>query len=154
MEIAVEKAVECGVGAIVPLITTRSVVKGREDSARVARWRRIARSAAAQSGRFRVPHLAEPVPLRAALEAAASGTVLLAHPADDPATVRHALAGAAPGPPVAIFVGPEGGFTEEEIEEGRRFGGISVSLGETRLRTETAAVTAVVLAMASLSETS
>jgi 16S rRNA (uracil1498-N3)-methyltransferase len=150
MDVAVEKATECGVGKIVPLLVERSVVRGRDTSERVARWRRIACSATAQSGRTRVPEVAAFTTLDAILAANEAGHVLLAHPPPGSRPVPIALAGARPGDLVTILVGPEGGFTEEETEIARHRGAITVSLGPNRLRTETAAVVSVALTVATL----
>jgi 16S rRNA (uracil1498-N3)-methyltransferase len=151
MEIAVEKAVECGVGRIVPLLCARSVVKGRDDSERVDRWKRVARAAVAQSGRVHLPEIAPVRSLGEALGDAAAGVILLAHPALTAASVSAAIEGTLRRP-ITIFVGPEGGFTDEELEEAAGAGAVTVSLGPTRLRTETAAIVAVTLALASLAE--
>jgi 16S rRNA (uracil1498-N3)-methyltransferase len=151
-EVAIEKAVECGVGRIVPVVTERSIVKARGDTERLARWRRIAASATAQSGRCRLPEIAPFTDLAACLEEAGpgGGRILLAHPGPHARPVADALAGGAPAAPVTILVGPEGGFTDAEADLGRRAGAIAVSLGPHRLRTETAAVVAVALVVASL----
>lgn len=147
METAVEKVTECGVGRIVPLYATRSVLKGRDESSRVERWRRVARSATAQSGRCWVPEITEMRTLTDALEQAGEEQILLAHPGltarSVPSTFEKRSAAG-----LTIFVGPEGGFTDEEREEGRRFGATEVSLGPTRLRSETAAIVAVTLSVA------
>ena len=148
MEIAVEKTVECGIGRIVPLETARSVVKGRDDSARADRWRRVARSATAQAGRWHLTEITEVRTLTQAFREAAGGRILLAHPALTSTSIANALEGAGTDR-VTIFVGPEGGFTDEELAEGEGFGAVPVSLGPTRLRTETAAIVAVTLALAS-----
>jgi 16S rRNA (uracil1498-N3)-methyltransferase len=149
MEIAIEKAVECGVGRIVPLVAERSIVKGRGDSERAARWRRVAAAATAQSGRCRLVEISEFSALGDVL-AAGGSRVLIAHPAADARSVAEALRGAGGNDLVSILVGPEGGFTEQEVERARRSGAVPVSLGPHRLRTETAAVVAVALAVASL----
>jgi 16S rRNA (uracil1498-N3)-methyltransferase len=147
METAVEKAVECGVGRIVPLRTERSVVKSTEGTERLERWRRVARSALAQSGRCRLPEVTEPATLADVLGGA--GLRLLAHLDAEARPLRDVLDGAGPAGEAAgsivLLVGPEGGFSDAEAEEARRSGAIAVSLGGTRLRTETAAIVAVAL---------
>lgn len=150
MEIAVEKAVECGVGCIVPLRCSRSVLKDRRESSRPERWRRIAQAATAQSGRVHLPEITAPLALPDALAAAAGGRMLLAHPGLDAFSIPAALGGCRPGERVSLFVGPEGGFTDEEVGQAREAGALEVSLGPTRLRTETAAIAAVTLVMACL----
>lgn len=149
MEIAVEKAVECGVGRILPLLTERTVVRSRDDSERLERWRRVARSATAQSGRTRLPYVASPLSFAEAL--GQPGRKLVAHRQEGAATVPSALRDIPSDEPVLLLVGPEGGFTDAECEEARRAGAIAVSLGRTRLRSETAAIVAVALAVAALS---
>ena len=151
MDFAVEKSVECGVSRIVPLLADRSVLKGKNDSARTERWLRLARSAVAQSGRAHVPEIAPVVKVAEALEgAAARGRVLVAHPGPDAHSIPEQMS--RHSDPVTIFVGPEGGFTDAELEECRRIGAAQVSLGPTRLRTETAGIVAVALALAARSE--
>lgn len=151
MDTAVEKSVECGVGRILPMRAERSVLKGRDDSARAERWSRLVRSAVAQSGRSHCPEITPVLLVAEALaRTAAEGTVLIAHPGPDAVSVPVAMA-AAGDRPVAIFVGPEGGFSDAELEEGRRIGASLVTLGPTRLRTETAAIVAVTLALAARS---
>jgi 16S rRNA (uracil1498-N3)-methyltransferase len=152
MEIAVEKVVECGVGRIVPIRAARSVVRTRDGSARGERWRRVAQSATAQSGRVHLPEIAPIQSLSSAYRGASSGRIVVAHPGPGACSMTNALAGLGPEEEVTIFVGPEGGFTADEVEEGRRFGAAEVSLGPNRLRTETAAIVAATLALAVLTE--
>lgn len=108
----------------------------------MARWRRIAESAAAQSGRADVPDVAAPVPFAAALEAArAFGTVVIldTDPAAPPiADVIAKIAG-----PVALLVGPEGDWAPAEVEAARSAGARPASLGPLVLRVETACAVAV-----------
>jgi 16S rRNA (uracil1498-N3)-methyltransferase len=151
MEIAVEKAVECGVGRIVPLRCARSVLRDRRDSSRPERWRRIAQSATAQSGRVHLPEIVGMQEFSDALREAAAGKRLIAHPGLEAWSIPAALAGTKPGDPVTLFVGPEGGFTDEEVEAARTAGALFVSLGPTRLRSETAAIASVALVVAFLS---
>jgi 16S rRNA (uracil1498-N3)-methyltransferase len=149
METAVEKATEIGVGSILPLRTARSVVKGRSDSERAERWARVAAAATAQSGRCHAPRI---LPVRSLEEALATteGIRLLAHPSDGAVDPAAALGDADPSAPITLFVGPEGGFTPEECAAARAAGAIAITLGETRLRTETAAIVAVTLAIAAV----
>jgi 16S rRNA (uracil1498-N3)-methyltransferase len=150
METAIEKTVEIGVGRVVPLRTERSVVLGRDDSSRGERWRRVAASATAQSGRFRVPEIAPVRTLTDAVREARAGRILLLHPGPEAAPLPAAMRNVRPGDPVALFVGPEGGFSETELESARRARADVVTLGENRLRTETAAIVAVTLALAAI----
>lgn len=144
MELVVEKTTELGVAAIVPVRSAR-VVAHDVSPAKLERWRRVARSAAQQSGRARIPdvrdvaewpallatfpqydriyipwEVAERVPLRDVLESD--------------------LAGAAS---VLVVIGPEGGFAAHEVESAVAAGARTVSLGARILRTETAALAVV-----------
>lgn len=133
-EMVAQKATEVGVSVIVPLITQRTV----KLALRIDRLQIIAREAAEQCGRGSVPHIAEPLSLTVALQSLAevpgyygeSGDVTL-----DP----HILA---PYNRVAVFIGPEGGWTPEERVECERAGLRPLSLGSFTLRAETAAIVA------------
>lgn len=152
METAVEKAAECGVGRIIPMLTERSVVRGKEGTERLARWRRVACSATAQSEGVWAPEITAFVPFGEVVESAraAGGRLLLAHPGAAARAVAHVIAELPRESPVTLLVGPEGGFRDEEVELARRAGAVEVTLGPQRLRTETAAIVAVALAVAAL----
>jgi len=136
----VEKATELGVAAFVALDADRAVLKPGEG--RFDRWRRVAIEAAEQCGRAVVPPFLE-APPPASLELVAdlgAGTPI------------EAVLAAQPAPPevVTIYIGPEGGWTDEERAEHEAAGRTFVSLGPRTLRVETAAVTAVALTIAAL----
>jgi 16S rRNA (uracil1498-N3)-methyltransferase len=153
METAVEKCSEMGAGRIVPLLCTRSVVKTEADSSRVERWRRIARSAMVQSEQTWTSEITSPQTFDALLaetNGAVSSPVLLAHLALDSIPIEAALAGCEEDARVTLLIGPEGGFTEEEIARARAGGALCVTLGTTRLRSETAAIVALALALDAL----
>jgi 16S rRNA (uracil1498-N3)-methyltransferase len=154
MDFAVEKISELGMGRIIPLLSERSVVKSSDDSGRLERWRRIARSAMVQSGQAQAMEIAPPMTLTRLLEdsiqALPHPSLLFAHFAPDSVSVQGAIARLPQGSPVILFIGPEGGFADEEAEEARRAGAAQVSLGATRLRTETAAIVAAALTVDAL----
>jgi len=128
----VEKATEIGVSQLVPRLAARSVMDPGDG--RIARWRRIAIEAAEQCERCFVPAIGGEPP--------AGATHIVAHP-DATATVREAVAGIAEAPrALVLHVGPEGGWSEHEIEEFRDLGAHFVSLGPRLMRVETAAVIA------------
>jgi 16S rRNA (uracil1498-N3)-methyltransferase len=142
MDLVVEKATEVGATRIVPLLAERGVVNPREG--KVGRWRRVVEAAARQSLRLSVPEVAEPVPFEEAmLEAGETGVLLHNAPGLPPveAVVQS---------PARLFVGPEGGWSEDELrfaeEAGLSFGG----LGPYRLRSETAGIVAVARTLAAL----
>ena len=150
METAVEKTTEIGVGAIQPLITARSVVKGRTGSERAERWARVAASATAQCGRFHAPRILPVQSFEETIAATGDALLLLAHPSGEAVTPADAVRGSSPGARITILVGPEGGFTVEECEAASDAGARVVTLGETRLRTETAAIVGVALTIAAV----
>jgi 16S rRNA (uracil1498-N3)-methyltransferase len=141
MEWLVEKAVEAGVAAIVPLASERSVRKEAGPNS-MRRWARAAVEAAKQSGRAVVPEVAEPVTLAEAIARTAHTTRLVATPG---AAARVGELVPAAGA-VALFVGPEGGFEPEETAALAAAGASPFGLGPFILRVETAAALAVHLA--------
>ena len=146
-EWVLQKGTELGVTTFQPMVTQRTVRK-TPGKGRWPRWRRIIREAAEQSGRARLPRLLEPISFE---EAVAAGSGLCLLPAVSATTpVTRALAAASW--PVTLFVGPEGGFAAEEVALAEASGVLPVSLGPRILRTETAAVALVTLAMAALHE--
>lgn len=142
MDLVVEKATEAGATRIVPLLTEHGEVNPREG--KLDRWRRVAEAAARQSLRLRVPEVPEPVTFGAALREAGEAGVLL-HNAPGVGDVEDAVE-----PGACLFVGPEGGWSEEELERARQAGLSVAGLGPYRLRSETAGVVAVARARAAL----
>ena len=125
----VEKLAEWGVGRWVPLRTARSIVLPGAN--KLDRWRRVAAAAAKQSGASPLA-IDDLLPLADALEQA---------PASAVACVTEREAGPLPGPvPPAVFVGPEGGWADEELAMFERVGVGLASLGGGVLRVETAAI--------------
>jgi 16S rRNA (uracil1498-N3)-methyltransferase len=139
----IEKATELGAARLVPVIAVRTE-KGLDKAAhkRLDRWRRIGIEASQQSRRAHLPEVSEPVKLAEAL------TVNATHRyAFDENPVAPPLANAFPpqrnpGDSVALLIGPEGGWTEEERQEFTTAGWQPVSLGPLILRAETAAIAA------------
>jgi 16S rRNA (uracil1498-N3)-methyltransferase len=135
----IEKATEVGVERIVPLVSAHSAVRPEEIGAgRIERWRRIGVEASEQCGRRTVPAIATPLPFSAALSSAC-GRRVLAWEGLRGESVAATLP-AAGEEPVALFVGPEGGWSEPEVEAARAAGAELLGLGANVLRAETAAV--------------
>jgi len=152
MEFTVQKATELGVAEIWPLLSARCVVKLDEDRAgkRSERWRRIAGEAAKQSQRTEVPHVSEPKRISDLVAELDRFDIVLVPWEEEAATapgIGEALdaACATNASTVLVVVGPEGGFEAAEVEALRGAGAVTVSLGDTVLRTETAAAVAVAL---------
>jgi 16S rRNA (uracil1498-N3)-methyltransferase len=152
MDVIVRQAVEVGAAEIVPILSARSVVKldERKAAERGSRWRRIAESAAKQSHRLRVPDVSDPIRFADALAllSAYDAAVVLweEHRGRGIASVLASV-GRAEGSRIALVIGPEGGFSAEEIASLEGSGVVPASLGPTILRTETAAVAALAIAV-------
>lgn len=144
MDFIVQKAVELGVHTIVPYVASRCVSRpdGKALAKKIERWRKIAREAAQQCGRGRVPMVMECVDFSHAVERAAQTEMpLFFYEMEQETSVRTALT-AHPFASAAIVIGPEGGFAEEEAQMARQQGLTSVSLGPRILRCETAPLAA------------
>lgn len=142
LELIIQKCVELGVSRIVPVNTKRTIVKldAKKEESRRKRWNTIAESAAKQSGRGRIPEVTGVVSFSQALARAKELDICLIpyELAKDMAHTRELLSGIRPGQSVGIFIGPEGGFEEKEIEEAIGSGANPITLGKRILRTETA----------------
>ncbi|MGD0792016.1 MAG: RsmE family RNA methyltransferase [Terriglobales bacterium] len=157
MEWAIEKCTEIGVARIIPVIARRSdahlaaaAVKRHE------RWQRIVRQAAEQSRRSAPPEIAAPVKLRelaGVLPPGALTRVVLAESLAESAEenrLGEVLQSRLTEDEVALAVGPEGGWADEELAWFRETGWVAASLGNTILRAETAAIVATALALEAL----
>ncbi len=133
----VEKAVELGVERILPVATGRSVVRPGGDP-QAERWRRVAAAAVKQSG-AKPPEILPMRPLVEALRGLGS-PLFVAHPVAGSRPLAEALGALAPGALPAFAVGPEGGWSEEELALLEGAGARFVWLGRRTLRVETAAI--------------
>lgn len=145
MELIIQKAVELGVYQVIPVATKRSVVKLDEKKAKgkLARWQAIAEAAAKQSKRRIVPEVAGVMTMREAVDYARNMQVkcIPYELAEGMAHTRQLIESIEPGQEVAVFIGPEGGFEESEIQLAMEAGIIPVTMGKRILRTETAGFT-------------
>jgi len=150
MEWALEKLTELGVARIVPVVAARSghhLVKAAD--ARVERWRKIARESAQQARRIAPPEIVAPVELKKAITRIdGEGSRIVLSETEESVSLKQALAGCPA--PLALALGPEGGWTEDEVELFRAAGWKSASLGVTILRAETAAIAAAAVAFAEM----
>ena len=142
MELIIQKAVELGAYEIIPVAMKNCVVKldEKKAAAKTARWQEIAKSAAKQSKRSIIPKVEHPVSYQEALAAAAELDVVLVPYENERgmAATREVMEAIVPGQSVGIFIGPEGGFSDGEIELAREHDMRLISLGGRILRTETA----------------
>lgn len=144
MELIITKSVELGVSKIVPVATKRAVVKldnARSDK-KTLRWNAISEAAAKQSKRAIIPQVTGVISMEEAVSDCADSNVrIIPYELSDPESMNHTrdlIGRISPGDKVAVFIGPEGGFTEEEIKLATDAGCEPVTLGHRILRTETA----------------
>ncbi len=154
MDLIVQKATELGVKRIIPVITQRTVVKLNEEKVRARRnrWQRIALEAAKQSGRAIIPEVDAITTFVQSLSNISEENLnLIPWEEEETTSLKEVLKSitdhSAPEGrdlasggrlPITVFIGPEGGFTSEEVEAAKEKGAVPVSLGPRLLRTETA----------------
>ena len=144
LEFIIQKAVELGAEAVVPVATKNAVVRLDEKKAQSKRkrWQSIAESAAKQSKRSRIPLVETVMSLKEAFgfikEQGFDLCLIPYEQAQGMETMKEALAQVSSGQSIAVFIGPEGGFDESEIKLALEHGVRPVSLGKRILRTETA----------------
>ena len=145
MELIVQKAVELGVYEIVPVATKRAVVKLDEKKAKskISRWQTISEAAAKQSKRRIVPQIHSVMTFKEAVAYAkeCSVKVIPYELAEGMEKTRDIIGCLKPGEDIAIFIGPEGGFEESEINIALENNVTPITLGKRILRTETAGFT-------------
>lgn len=155
-EWVLQKGTELGVARFVPLITQRCVVRQKTiKAAKLQRWQRIISEAAEQSGRSRLPALSAPQTLSEALQSAAEYDRLLMPwelSTENGLLDDLRLLDSPPPLRIGILIGPEGGFSGEEIEEAGVVGVQAVTLGPRILRSETAAIVASALTLLALGD--
>ncbi len=147
MELIIQKAVELGVYQIIPLATKRSVVKldAKKEASKLSRWNAISEAAAKQSKRRIVPKINEVMTVKEAIEFCRNFDVKLIPyelaDQENMSQTRRIIDGLQPGQAIAVFIGPEGGFEETEVELSVSAGFTPITLGRRILRTETAGFT-------------
>lgn len=133
-ELVLQKATELGVMSIVPLVAERGEVRVERIQGKQERWQKIVFEAVKQSGRSRIPTIGQPV---AFTEAIARDGVKILFDADEESTPDGGAG------PATLFIGPEGGWSENELRAARDAGATFRRLGPRRLRAETAAIVAI-----------
>ncbi len=155
MDMIVEKCTELGVGAIIPMMTERVVTQPDEAkmAERAERWQRIANEAAKQSHRTIIPEVHPVVPLESAVdELAQLDLCLLFSEAEQQRPLREVLGRGIRVTTLGLAIGPEGGFSVQEVEMAVAAGAVPVTLGLRILRTETAAIAALSICLYELGE--
>lgn len=142
MELIIQKAVELGAARIVPVMTSRTIVKwdAKKAEKKIERYNTIAKTAAKQAKRSVIPVVEEVVSFKKACEMASelSANLIPYENAKGMSAARKAIADIKGKQSIGIFIGPEGGFEEREVEQAVAVGAIPITLGKRILRTETA----------------
>lgn len=136
-ELVLQKGTELGVKRFRPAITDRIETRLERVAGKTDRWRKIVLEAVKQSGRSRIPEIDPPVPFDTIVRLSPK---LILFDADQPETALPA-----PSEEITLLIGPEGGFSEREVDLARSAGTSFRRLGPRRLRAETAALAAVVM---------
>lgn len=145
MELIIQKCVELGVDRIVAVSTERAIVKlDKKESKKLERWQKIAEAAAKQSGRGKIPEIGQQVLKfkEAVAEATALDGAIIPYEKEQETGIRRFVQGFRGGS-IGVFIGPEGGFAEEEIALAKEAGITPITLGKRILRTETAGMTTI-----------
>lgn len=143
MELIIQKAVELGVSEIIPVLTKRTVVKledKKKEQKKLERWQAIAKAAAKQSGRGVIPKVQEAMKFSEAVKMAEEldESLIPYELAEGMDEARERIRSLHGKNTIGIFIGPEGGFAEEEIALAAKAGIHPITLGKRILRTETA----------------
>lgn len=156
MEMIIQKAVELGVYEIIPVATKRAVVKldEKKESVKLKRWKGISESAAKQSRRSIIPEVNRVMSFKEAINYAKTLDINLIPYENykDMSETKKVIEKIEKGMSIGIFIGPEGGFDEAEIELAEEAGINRISLGKRILRTETAGLMIVSVLMFNLEE--
>lgn len=152
MELIIQKAVELGAYEIIPVATKFCVAKiedKKKEAKKLERWQAISEAAAKQSGRGIIPKVSAVMTYKEAINFAKTldGGILPYECSDGMEASRQAIDEACKGKSIAVFIGPEGGFSEEEAEFAMNSGIKPITLGKRILRTETAGLTTLSLLM-------
>lgn len=142
MEMIIQKCVELGVSEIIPVASKRCVVKldDKKASSKIARWQSIAEAAGKQSKRAIVPFIGQVTKFSDALKDAERADVKIIpyELCEGMEDTKEVFKNIKSGQTIAVFIGPEGGFDEGEVDEAIQSGITPISLGKRILRTETA----------------
>jgi 16S rRNA (uracil1498-N3)-methyltransferase len=139
METIIQKSVELGVSKVIPTIMKRSIVKltDQSEKKKIDRWQKIADEASKQSKRTVIPKIENSIKLSKLKSFDDYDLILVAYEQEKTKKIDHVLKDFH-GKRIGIFIGPEGGFEEDEIKHLESLGAKSISLGPRILRTETA----------------
>ncbi|MBU0687408.1 MAG: 16S rRNA (uracil(1498)-N(3))-methyltransferase [Candidatus Margulisbacteria bacterium] len=142
MDFIIEKCTELGATQIIPVVSERSIPKLDADKAakKVTRWNEIARSAAEQSGRATLPTVASPISFAEAIKQGSFDLKVIPWETEGRNSLKKILKEYPQIKNIAVYIGPEGGFSHAEIELAKNQNIFPVTLGPRILRTETAGI--------------
>ncbi|RBP45490.1 16S rRNA (uracil(1498)-N(3))-methyltransferase [Garciella nitratireducens] len=157
MDLIIQKCTELGIYSIIPIQTDRTVIKienSKLEKKKIERWQRICYEAAKQSKRGKVPHITEIKEWKEIWEHMEENDLnIIAYENEKSKGLKQLLKEIKkPIKKIGILIGPEGGFTDQEIQEAQNKGIISISLGPRILRTETAGFATVTMLMYALGD--
>lgn len=151
MELIIQKAVELGAYQVIPVACRRSVVKldEKKEKSKLARWQGIAEAAAKQSKRGIIPEITGVMSMKEAIAYSRDCQVRIIpyELAEGMEKTRQIIESLKPGQDIAVFIGPEGGFEEAEVNAAMEDGIVPITLGKRILRTETAGMTVLSIIM-------
>jgi len=139
-DFVIEKGTEIGLSAFQPIITSRSIVNA---DSRILRWKKKSLTAMKQCGRSRCPDILESLDFEETLRKYQRDVLIIAHERYTNAQVEY-LSKISIARRTTLFVGPEGGFTEDEFQLALNYGALPMNLGPRRLRSETAGLVSVI----------
>jgi 16S rRNA (uracil1498-N3)-methyltransferase len=146
MEFIIQKCVELGIDEIIPVVSKRTIVKIEEPKKgekKLERWNKISEAAAKQSMRGKIPQVSDIISFAKALEQAQLLDGAIIPYENEKQTTLKSFVQTFKGQTIGIFIGPEGGFEQEEILMAQKVGIQAITLGNRILRTETAGLAAV-----------
>lgn len=150
MDFILEKATELGCSRVVPFRSSRTIPRldAQDARRRLARWERVALAAAKQCGSARVPEVTGLLAYPEALAVAAPCEArVVFYEGEERFGLKKVLSGMGGARSAALLIGPEGGFSEDEVREAERAGFVRTGLGQRILRVETAAIAALSMVM-------
>lgn len=143
MDMIIQKCVEVGIDKIIPVATERAIVKlEKKEYKKLQRWQKIAEAAAKQSGRGKIPKIENVLSFQDAIkESKKLCSAVIPYEKETKRGLKEFVKTFS-GDTLGIFIGPEGGFSQEEIQQAQKEGILPITLGKRILRTETAGIVA------------
>ena len=140
-EFVIQKSAEIGISRIIPVITERTIpeIKQKENR-KIDRWKKIAFEASKQSMRSDIIRIDNTMHINDLISEIGSGIKILAHPGENSSNMKEFINNIEKQSEISLLIGPEGGFSEREIQSAKQNGWIDINFGLTHMRSETAAI--------------